>query len=236
MAEFFQSTVAFTPDALALVGQARLAYIRKVYAYFGFGLLAAIGGSLVAMNSDLVFFTAQHGIVTFVVYLGAFFWAQASANKPTRAVPTMVLFTFISGVILSPLLYMLAHSANPAAGVGIIYDSLFLTALVFGGLTTYVFITKKDFSFLGGALTIGIFVLIGAMLINGFFAHSSSFDLGISVIGTLIMGGFILVDTSRILKYANQFPPTSAALSLYLDFLNLFLFILRILMGSRSRD
>jgi FtsH-binding integral membrane protein len=190
----------------------------------------------VAMNSELVFFTAQHGIITFLVYLGAFFWAQASADKPGRAVPTMVLFTFISGVILSPLLYMLAHSANPAAGVQLIYNSLFLTALVFGGLTTYVFVTKKDFSFLGGALTVGIFVLIGAMLINAFFAHSSSFDLGISVIGTLIMAGFILVDTSRILRYANQFPPTSAALSLYLDFLNLFLFILRILMGSRSRD
>jgi len=231
-----QYTFQFTPDAIQLAGTARLAYIRKVYTYFGFGILAAIAGSLLAMNSSLVYFAAEHRIVALIVYLGAFFFASSSADKPTRAVPTMVLFTFISGVIISPLLFAIAHSYLPNTGVQMIYNALFLTGLVFAGLSTYVFVTKKDFSFLGATLTVGLLVLLGAMLINMLFAQSSNLDFAISIIGTLIFCGFILVDTSLILARANQIPPTMAALRLYLDFLNLFLFILRILMGSRSRD
>ncbi|MBS1904549.1 MAG: Bax inhibitor-1/YccA family protein [Bacteroidetes bacterium] len=234
MSQFAQA-FQFTPDALALVGKARLAYVRKVYSYFTAGILAAIGGSILAMNSSLVFIAAQHRIILFIVYIGAFFLAQSSADKPARAVPTMILFTFISGVVLSPLLYAIAHSLIPGTGPGVIYNALILTGTVFAGLTAYVFVTKKDFSYLGATLTVGLFVIMGAILLN-IFMHSSSLDFAISIVGTIIFAGFVLVDTSLILKRAIEIPPTSAALKLYLDFLNLFLFILRILMGSRSRD
>ncbi len=236
MAQFSENTFQFTPEALALVGQARLAYIRKVYTYFSFGLLAAIVGALVSMNTGMVYFAAGNRLILFVAYIGAFFWAQSSADKPTRAVPTMILFTFISGVMLSPLLFSIAHSYIPGTGVQVIYNALFLTGIVFGGLTTYVYVSKKDFSFLGASLTIGAFVLIGAILINSFFVQSSNFDFAISIIGVIIFSGFVLVDTSLILRRANEIPPTSAALRLFLDFLNLFMFILRILTGSRGRN
>jgi FtsH-binding integral membrane protein len=231
LAQAFQ----FTPEAMALVGKARLAYIRKVYSYFGFGLLAAIAGTLISMNSQLMYLAAQHTIILIVVYFGAFFLAQKSADKPNRAVPTMLFFTFVTGVLLSPLLFAIAHSLIPGTGPQVIYNALILTSTVFAGLTAYVFVTKKDFSYMGATLTIGLFVIIGAMVLN-YFVHSSSLDFAISIVGTIIFAGFILVDTSLILKRAIEIPPTSAALKLYLDFLNLFLFILQILMGSRSRD
>ncbi len=231
----YTDSFQFTPDALSLVGEARLAYVRKVYSYFAMGIAAAIGGTLIAMNTGLVVIAAQYRFLMIIAYLGAFFFAQASANKPTRAVPTMVLFTFMSGVLISPLLYSIAHSYIPGTGVDLIYNALILTGMVFGGLTAYVFVTKKDFSFMAATVTIGLFVLLGAMILN-LFVGSSSLDLAISIIGVLIFSAFVLIDTSLILRKANQFPPTIAALRLYLDFLNLFLFILRILGGSRSRD
>ena len=234
MPGFTGGAYQFTPDALQLVGEARLAYIRKVYSYFGFGILTAAGGALLAMNSDLVFFAQQNRLMMFVVYLGAFFLAQSTEERPNYAFPTMLLFTTISGVTLSPLLYAMVHSLIPGSGPQMIYDALLLTGIVFGGLTVYVFITKKDFSNYYATILIGFLVLFGALILN-FFLHSSILDLSLSIIGTLVFSGFVLVHTSIITQRANQFPPTRAALWLYLDFVNLFVFILRLLMGGRGR-
>jgi len=72
------------------------------------------------------------------------------------------------------------------------------------------------------------------MVIN-FFVQSTTLDLGLSIVGVIIFSGFILVDTSRILRRAHEVPPTLAALSLYLDFLNLFLMLLTVMSGGRGR-
>jgi FtsH-binding integral membrane protein len=88
---------------------------------------------------------------------------------------------------------------------------------------------------MGASLTIGLFMVIGLMFVN-FFVQSTTLDLGLSIIGVIIFSGFILVDTSRILRRAHEIPPTLAALNLYLDFLNLFLMLLRLLSGGRNRS
>lgn len=233
MDTFGRPEYSFTQDSIALVGDARLAYIRKVYTYFAFGIAAAIAGSLIAMNTALVFFAIQHPFIGLIAFFGMAIFASSSANNPTRAVPTLVGFTFVSGVIISPTLYAIAHGYISGTGPGIIYDALFLTSLVFGALTAYVFITKKDFSYMGASLTIGLFMVIGISLVN-LFVQSTTMDLALSAIIVILFSGFILYDTSKILKNAHEIPPTLAALNLYLDFLNLFMAILRLL--SRSRD
>ncbi len=233
MDTFGRPEYSFTPDAIALVGDARLAYIRKVYTYFAFGIAAAVAGSLIAMNTGLVFFAIAHPFIGLIAFFGMAIFASASANNPTRAVPTLVGFTFVSGVIISPTLFAIAHGYIGGTGSGIIYDALFLTSLVFGSLTAYVFITKKDFSYMGASLTIGLFMVIGISIVN-IFIQSTTMDLALSAIIVILFSGFILYDTSRILKNAHEIPPTLAALNLYLDFLNLFMAILRLL--SRSRE
>ncbi|MEI8135426.1 MAG: Bax inhibitor-1/YccA family protein [bacterium] len=233
MDNFGQSTFSFTPDALTLVGQARLAYIRKVYTYFSFAIFAGVAGAIIAMNTGLVFFSVQHPFIGMIAFIAMAFFASSSASNPTRAVPTLLGFTFLSGVIISPSLYAIAHGYIRGSGVATIYDALFLTSLVFGALTAYVFITKKDFSYMGASLTIGLFMVIGISVVN-IFIQSSTVDLALSSIIVILFSGFILYDTSRILKNAHEIPPTLAALNLYLDFLNLFMAILRLL--SRSRD
>ena len=76
-------------------------------------------------------------------------------------------------------------------------------------------------------------MVIGASLVN-LFVQSSSLDLALSIIVVLLFSGFVLFDTSRILKRAHEMPPTLGALSLYLDFLNLFMALLNILGGRRD--
>jgi modulator of FtsH protease len=233
MDTFGRSTYSFTPDAISLAGTARLAYIRKVYTYFSMAIAVGIGGALIAMNTSLVYFSVQHPFIGLIVFLGMAIFASSSAGNPTRALPTLLGFTFVSGVIISPTLFAIAHGYIRGTGPGVIYDALFLTSLVFGALTAYVFITKKDFSYMGASLMIGLFMVIGISVVN-LFVQSSTIDLALSSIIVILFSGFILYDTSRILRNAHEIPPTLAALNLYLDFLNLFMAILRLL--SRSRD
>jgi FtsH-binding integral membrane protein len=134
--------------------------------------------------------------------------------------------------MISPLLFVIASGYVKGTGPGLIYNALFLTILIFAALTTYVFVSKKDFSYMGATLTIGIFMVFGALIVN-MFVHSSSLDLALSIIIVILFSGFVLFDTSRILKRAHEIPPTLGALSLYLDFMNIFLALIRILGGGR---
>src|SRR5438445_13775718 len=109
MDSFTQPTYSFTPEAVTLAGSARLAYIRKVYSYFALAIAAGIGGALLAMNTDLVFFAVAHPFIGLIAFLGMAFFASASAGNPIRSLPTLFVFTFISGIIISLMLYAIVH-------------------------------------------------------------------------------------------------------------------------------
>ncbi|MDP4199105.1 MAG: Bax inhibitor-1/YccA family protein [Bacteroidota bacterium] len=234
MENFANPPYTFTPEAIQLVGEARLAYVRKVYSYFSIAVASAIAGTMIAMESGLAFSFAHSPIIGMIVFFGSIWFASKSANNPSRAVPTLSVATFVSGLFVAPMLYAIAHGYIRGTSTSTIYDALILSGSIFAGLTLYTFVSKKDFSYLGASLSIGLFMLIGIMFVN-FFVQSTTLDLGLSVIGVVIFSGFILVDTSRILRRAHEVPPTLAALSLYLDFLNLFMMILRLL-GAGGRD
>lgn len=234
MNNFAQPVYSFTPDALQLVGEARLAYVRKVYSYFLVAIGSAAFGTLLAFQSDLGISFGRSPIFAIIALFGSVWFASRSANNPALAVPTLGLATFISGLIVAPTLYAIAHGYIPGMTVGTIYSALTLSGSIFFGLTAYTWVSKKDFSYLYASLSIGLFMVIGVMIVN-MFVRSSSIDLGVSIIGVVLFSGFILADTSRILRRAHEVPPTLAALNLYLDFLNLFMFILRILGGGRDR-
>ena len=113
-------------------------------------------------------------------------------------------------------------------------DAFLLTAITFGGLTGYCFVTKRDFSFMGAALSTGLWVVIGASLL-GFFFHSTALSLAVASVAVILFAGYILYDTSRILRSGAVATgdAVSAALSLFLDVINLFLALLRILSSQR---
>ena len=135
---------------------------------------------------------------------------------------------------------MAASSSSPAqlkasAGATLtsapVLHAFGIAAAGFTGLSAYALTTKRDFSALRGFLGMGLFVVIGASILN-IFLGGSVLSLAIASVTVLLFGGFVLYDTQRMLR-EGDLEPVPAALSLYLNFLNLFLALLRIFTGGR---
>ena len=209
--------------AEASVGE-RVAFIRKVYAMFFAATLFAIGGVLLGLAyPPLMIAAAQHPIIMFLLMIGGVMGAQAVRHVPGVNLAALFGFTTLTGVIISPLLYVIGRT-NP----GSILQAGVMTVAIFGGLTAYVFVSRRDFSFLRGMVTVGLVVVIGAGLIN-IFVGSLGFGFAISVAVLLLFSGFVLYDTSNIIRRYPTNEYVAGALSLYLDAFNIFLALLRIL-------
>ncbi len=147
----------------------------------------------------------------------AIFWAYAA----------------LMGVSLSTVL--LAYTGVSVA------QTFFVSAAAFAGLSLWGYVTRKDLSGFGTFLIMGLFGLIIAMLVN-MFLRSSAMDLIVSVVGVLLFAGLTAYDTQRIKNLYSEVgngafrgkAEVLGALTLYLDFINLFLFLLR-LMGDRRQ-
>ncbi|EWC48088.1 hypothetical protein DRE_02667 [Drechslerella stenobrocha 248] len=111
----------------------------------------------------------------------------------------------------------------------IVLEAVVITAVVFGGLTLFALQTKYDFTQWQGVLMTGVWILVAAGLVSMFFSHSSGFELAYSIVAVVIFSGYVLVDTQLIMKHFTPDEEVAAAISLYLDIINLFISILRIL-------
>ena len=240
-----------TPQASGVSVSATLPYLRKVYALFTGGVVSAIAGGLVALYAGapvavqgregalaippIVAFGINHYIVMMLVFFGAFYVATSLRRTPGVNLVALFAYTFITGLFIAPSVFfaqlMASHGASLDASP--VRDAFLLTGAAFTGLTSYVFISKKDFSFLGASLSMGLWVVLGCMLLS-FFVHSAALSLAIASVGVILFSGYILYDTSRLLRDPED-EPVSAALRLFLDVVNLFVFLLRILSSSRSR-
>lgn len=144
-------------------------------------------------------------------------------------------FTALLGAGLGPVIN---HYMATAGGTQIVFQALAGTALIFFGLSAYVLTTKKDFSFMGGFLMVGLMVVIfgalGVFVAGLFGVNVSGFSLAISAAVVLLMSGFILFDTSRIIN-GGETNYIMATVSLYLNIYNLFTSLLHLL-GAMSDD
>ena len=163
---------------------------------------------------------------------------SAAINRLSLATATMlfILYSAINGVMLSSV--FLIYTASSIASV------FFITAGTFAVMAFIGYTTKTDLTSMGKIIMMALIGLIIASLVNVFFVKSSGFDLIISYVGVLIFVGLTAYDSQKIKQMLLQAPDASeaaqkvallGALSLYLDFVNLFLYILRILLSRRSR-
>jgi len=143
---------------------------------------------------------------------------------------TVFAFTGLLGLGLGPTLNYYLHMQN---GAHVVMTALGGTGVIFLGLSAYALTTRRDFSFLGGFLFVGLLVIIGAALLNIFLAIPA-FSLAVSAGIILVMSGFILFDTSRII-HGGQTNYIMATVGLYLDIYNIFISLLNIL-GGMSRN
>jgi ribosomal protein S6 len=113
-------------------------------------------------------------------------------------------------------------------------QAFLMTSVAFGGISMFAMTTKRDFSSMGKFLFIALIIMIVAGISN-IFIQSSMMQLAIASVGALVFSAFILVDTQKLIR-GDYGTPIEAALSLYLDFLNLFMSLLQILGALSKRE
>lgn len=254
----YAQTAARRPiaGAVATLGVSdRVAFLRKTYgllgvALIGFAVLTA-GMMRFATEASLRFsawaFTGQlNWLLVIGLFMGVGYIARRLAlSETSRGLQLLGLGIFVAAesALLQPLLWVLilrfGNHAMLSSGVllsghatAILMQAVVITLAIFIGLTLTVFVTKKDFSFLGGALTIASFAVLGVILASMLFG----FSLGALFCGAviLIMAGYILYQTSLVMSY---FPPTAyvaAALMLFSTIATLFWYVLQLLMQLNS--
>ena len=188
-------------------------------------LTAAVGAYL--GSGPLFLLVAPNMMLFFILQIGLIFFASFAARKPGLNIIALFSFTTVSGLTLGPLL--------ARVGPTIAAEAFSLTAITFVCLSLYVVYSKKDFSFMSGFLMTGLIVLVVGGLLNMFFIQSGMMHFVMSGASVLLFSGFILYDTSNILRYYGTDEHVSATLALYLDVLNLFIALLSIL-GIMSDD
>lgn len=213
-------------------GVERLSFVRKVYSLFFAAMMVCSGGVYLAFNNPITFMKARWALLagTIILMLVLSFSKTARRAKPWNY---LLLFglNFLIGLSAGPLFFMI-----DAAGKSVVLLQAFImTAGVFGGLTAYAWISRKDFSFLGGFLTVGIIGLVLASIVYMFIPGATGLGFAIACVGVLIMSGFVLYDTSNILHRYHTDEYVAGALDLFLDFYLMFWYIVQIFMGS-NRD
>lgn len=200
---------------------ALVSFVKTTYKFFAGSLLLATLGAILGF----MFFEA---VVTyrwafFIAELAAFFGLMFSRGKTGLNLLMLFAFTTLSGITLVPLLGFVISRA----GIGGVAQALGMTTIVFGAMSLYAIKTKNDLANMGKMLFIALIVVFVCSIIN-LFIGSSPFQIIIAGASTIIFSLYIAYDTQNIIKgmYAS---PIDAAISLYLDFLNVFISILQLI-------
>ena len=222
---------SYAPAVQVRSGAERATLVRRTYGLVFVSVLVTMLGSAFAFTQPrLMQAVAMHPFISMIAIFVPLWMAQHNARVFPKNVLLTLLFTFVEGVFIAPFL-AIAEQAAP----GTVSQAGLLTFAAFGGLTLYATVSRRDFSAWGSFFIIGLIVLFIAMLINAFVASAAA-SLWISAVGVMIFAGLLVFDTWRITR-SGQFGQDDyviAAVQIYLDLLNMFLFILSLL-GNRSR-
>ena len=215
-------TVDFT-DATA---SESLKVLRNTYMLLSMTLLFS------ALTAGLTIAYAIPGpgsILTMVAYFGLLFATTKLRNSAWGILSVFALTGFM-GYSLGPIL---SHYLHMPGGTAIVMTSMGMTGLIFLGLSAYVLISKRDFSFMGGFLMAGMIVVLVASL-GAIFFQIPALSLTISAVMVLLMSGMILFETSNIIN-GGETNYIMATVNLYVTIFNLFISLLQLL-GFAERE
>lgn len=231
-------TTTFTPSLTKIQENA---LIRSVYNWMMLGL--SISGLTAFLTStspgiqQLIFGNPYMIWVLFIVEIGLVIAISSGMQRMTAstAAGLFLLFSFVNGATLSSV--FIIYSSTSIAG------TFFITGLTFGAMSVYGYYTKTDLTSWGQFLFMGLIGIIIASVVN-FFLHNPMIDWIVSFIGIFIFVGLTAYDTQKIRRIGENMAADDSegfgkfavigALSLYLDFINLFLMLLRFF--GRGRD
>jgi len=212
--------------------------MRKVYGKMSLGLLATAITSFLVLSSQTVmnvlFSNAATMWILFAAELGLVIYLSARIDKLSSGTATALFYAYsiLNGVALSPI-FLIYTGASIATTFAI-------TAGTFGAMSIFGYVTRQDLTKFGSFLFMALLGLIVCIVVN-MFMQNSTFELLISGAGVLIFVGLTAWDTQSIKRMCAEAGPdemgkvaTMGALSLYLDFINLFLYLLRFFGSSRD--
>lgn len=224
--------------AVATVGvDERMAFIRRTYAHLAgaVGLFVLISWMLnkTQFALDMTIWVAR-GQWNWLMVLGLFMvvgwvadkWARSDVSQGMQYLG-LLLYVVAEAILFVPLLYIAAYYSDPS----VIPHAALLTLTLFAGLTGTVFITKKDFSFLGGILGLAGFAALGVIVASILFGFTLGLLFSVLMVG--LACGYVLYYTSQILAHYRPTQHVAAALALFAAIALLFWYILQIFM---SRD
>jgi modulator of FtsH protease len=200
--------------------------LRNTYALLSMTLIFSAVTATIAIASNAA---PVNFIVQLVVLLGTLFALNKFQNS-VWSIPLVFFFTGFLGYTAGPIVNFYLGMAN---GGDIVTTALAMTGITFLGLSAYAVSSRKDFSFMGGFLMIGLILVVVASIANIFFAIPA-LSLVISAVGVLVFSGFILYDTSRMVN-GGETNYVMMTVSLYLNIYNLFMMLLH-LTGALSGD
>lgn len=207
-------------------------YIKKVYMYVGGGLfLSGIAAYLTSQSLDMMIkFTTKQVWVILLVPVALLLWLYINIQRMSNTTARIfyALFTITNGISLAPIFHIYTSES--------ITSCFFVTSAIFLCMALYGHFTKRDLSTLGSLCIMGLFGVIIASLLNIFIMSSTIMFLS-TIISVFVFVGLIAYDSQKLnLLYNigdNQKTAIIGALALYLDFINLFLDLLR-LFGKRK--
>ncbi len=204
--------------------QNRVGFLKKVYGLLSATIISTVAGVWIGIEIE----AWNYWLLTLILSFALLFGALGARKVAGLNLVLLFSYTFVEGLFLCGII----ASYFEAGAADLVGQAFLITLGIFGALTGYIFVTKKDLSGWGPWL----FGFLIALVLSGFlliFTSTPMTQLVWSIMGALLFCGFILYDTSRILLKYNTDEYISAVISLYLDFINLFIDILRILGATR---
>jgi len=204
-------------------------FMQRVYQWMAIGLaLTGLAAFITITHVPLMRFLLSGGMwLFFIIELGIVIWLSAGIRKISAKAATLgfLIYSVLNGITLSGIfLYYTAASIS---------STFFITAMTFAGVSIYGWATKQDLTSIGSFCGMALWGVIIASIINIFF-HAPAFYWILSYAGVAVFIGLTAYDTQK-LKMIHQSMPNApeqlaifGALMLYLDFINMFLFLLRI--------
>lgn len=211
--------ISFTATQASALSTSKV--LKNTYALLSMTLLFSALTASVSVSINPPAFT---GIVTSLIAMALLWFVLPKMANSSKGLYVVFAVTGLLGFGLGPILNSFLHTAN---GGQIIMTALGGTGIIFMALSAYALTTRRDFSFMGGMLMVGMIVIVIAALAN-IFLQMPALSLTISAVVILLMSGFILYDTSRIIN-GGETNYIMATVSLYLSIYNIFVSLLQIL-------
>lgn len=233
----YQQQPAWIDGRTAMTAERERTFIRSVYAWMFAGLLLTAGAAWWVVESkamqQLIFGNRAMVWVLMIAEFALVLFLSFRITKMSAgtAASTFLVFSLLNGLTLSSIFFVYARAD--------IFQAFLTAAGMFGAMSVYGMVTKRDLTSWGSFFFMGLIGVIICSVIN-IFLKSSALGFAISLIGVFVFLGLTAYDTQKLKSYATapelrENLAVYGALALYLDFINLFLMLLRLFGGSDRR-